>query len=98
VDVRLTVFSQSENVLSLVGDFASGLGCVVDRPARSDGLRIDLPNAGDILLELLDYIALSATKAGVDPAEPLCRTTYRRPGATAQVTLDLRIAGISLRD
>lgn len=26
-------------------------------------------------------VALSATKSGVDPSEPLCRVTFREPGA-----------------
>jgi hypothetical protein len=98
VNVRLAVFSQNETVLSLVGDFAKGLGCAVDQPhsVSADCLGIELSDAGDVLLELLDYIALSATKAGIEPTEPLCRVAYRRRGALAQVTLDLRIAGITL--
>jgi hypothetical protein len=97
--VRLTLISQNKSVLNLVGDFASGLGCTVDRRhLASDGLRVELPDERDALLELLDYIALSATKAGIDPAEPLCRLQYRRRGATAQVRLDLRIGSIGLDD
>jgi len=98
VNARVTVLTHNKTVLALVGDFARGVGCQVDAAnALTDGsLRIDLPDAGDLLLELLDYIALSATKAGVEPGEPLCRVSYRRPGARAQVTLGLRIAELSL--
>lgn len=81
-------------MLRLVRDFAGGLGCAVDE--RPGEVRIELSDTSDGLLELLDYIALSTTKAGVEFAEPLCRVTYRRGDAAAQVTLDLRIAGFSL--
>jgi hypothetical protein len=94
VDVHLSVLSQNEMVLQLVGDFAKGLGCAID--AGGDELRIELSEADDALLELLDYVALSATRAGVNVGEPLCRLTYRRGQAPAQVTLDLRIADFSL--
>ena len=70
--------------------------CIRRRENAADGLHIQLGDAGDVLLELLDYVALSATKAGIDPSEPLCRIAYRRPGAPAQVQLDLRIIDIKL--
>jgi hypothetical protein len=96
VDVYLTVISQNEMVLNLVGDFARGLGCAVDADGAQGRLQIALSDADDALLELFDYVALSATRAGVDLGEPLCRLTYRRGQAPAQVTLDLRIADFSL--
>jgi hypothetical protein len=97
VKARLTVFSENDVVLDLVRDFASGLGCAVDRARTSgEGLRIDLPETDDGLLELLDYVALSATRAGVHVGEPLCRIDYQRGGARAQVTLELRIAQLRI--
>jgi hypothetical protein len=94
----LTLLSRDETVRGLVADFARGLGCDVhsEAGAAADGLHIQLGDPGDVLLELLDYVALSATKAGIDLSEPLCRITYRRRGAPAQVQLDLRIIDIKL--
>jgi len=95
VDVHLTVLSQSEVLLRLVGDFAKGLGCTTEGESGRK-LRIGLSDADDRLLQLLEYIALSVTRAGVNLAEPLCRLTYRRGQAPSQVTLDLRIADLGL--
>jgi hypothetical protein len=96
--VRLMLISENETILRLVGDFAKGLGCPVNtlRGPLGNGVGTELPDAGDTLLELLNYVALSATKAGIDPAEPLCRITYWHPGAAAQVTMGLRVAEFSL--
>ena len=41
-------------------------------------------------------MALSAAKAGVDVAEPLCHLTYRHSGVTSNVTLTLRLAEIRI--
>jgi len=96
--VRLTLITEHAALLSLVGDFARGLGCRVDPASSGSSAAIltELPDGGDTLLELLDYIALSATKVGVDPSQLLCRVTYLRPGAAAEVTLGLRLTEISL--
>ena len=96
MNVHLTVLSQNDMLLRLVGDFAKGLGCTTDADDARGQLRIEWSVTDDALLELLDYVALSATRAGVDVGEPLCRLTYRRGEAPAQVTLDLRIADFSL--
>jgi hypothetical protein len=98
VNLRLTLLSSDQTVTGLVADFARGLGCEVQSEAGdvADSLHIQLEDAGDLLLELLDYVALSTTKAGIDPSEPLCRIVYRRRGASAQVQLDLRISDITL--
>jgi hypothetical protein len=92
--VYLTLISGSDLILHLVSDFARGLGCTVDavteQPHR--GIRIEVPDAGHTLVELLTHVALSATKAGVDPGEPLCKLTYRHAGASAEVRLVVRIA------
>ena len=96
--VHLTLVSENEVVLRLVGDFASGLGCALDTVPASPGrgIRAEVPDAGNTLLELLTHIALSATKGGVDVAEPLCRVTYRHGSAPSEVTLGLRIAEFSI--
>lgn len=88
----LTLVSDNDLVLGLVGDFARGLGCAVD--AISSGgrrIRIDMPDSDDTLIELLTHVALSAAKAGVQVAEPLCYLTCRHGGVSSEVTLALRI-------
>ena len=45
---------------------------------------------------MLTHVALSAAKAGVDVAEPLCHLTYRHSGVTSSVTLTLRIAELRI--
>ena len=97
MNLNFTLQSANERVVTLVRDFATGLGCKVDGDASTGRITAELPDAGDTLLELLDYVALSATKAGIDPSEPLCRLTYRRSGAPATVTLALRIVELGLR-
>jgi hypothetical protein len=97
VNLQLSVLSQNDVLLRLVGDFARGLGCAVHASEDSGKLRIESSAAGDeLMLELLGFVALSATRTGVDLAEPLCRVTYRRGDAPAQTTLDLRIADFRL--
>jgi hypothetical protein len=96
--VHLTLVSENDLVLSLVGDFARGLGATVDpmpQPAQP-GIRIEVPDDGYNLVELLSHVALSATKAGVDVQEPLCMVTFRHEGAASAVTLSLRIADVSV--
>jgi hypothetical protein len=96
--VYLTLITGSDLVLHLVSDFARGLGCSVDvvRKQPHRGIRIEVPDAGHTLVELLTHVALSATKAGVDAGEPLCQLTYRHAGASAEVRLALRIAEFSI--
>jgi len=97
VNLQLSVLSQNDPLLRLVGDFAKGLGCDVHAKEDSSELRIELPAADDeLILELLGFVALSATRVGADLAEPLCRVTYGRGDARAQTTLDLRIADFRL--
>ena len=96
--VYLTLISGNNLILHLVSDFARGLGCTLDvvpeQPHR--GIRIEVPDSGHTLVELLTHVALSATKAGVDPGEPLCELTYRHAGASAEVRLAVRIAAFSI--
>ena len=88
----LTVDSQNKRLLGLVRDFALGLG-FTDEPGPPSQVAVSLPQASDeTLLHLLTHVALSATKAGVDPGEPLCKLTYRHAGASAEVRLVVRIA------
>src|SRR5262245_61625078 len=96
--VHLTLASTSEQVVDLVGDFARGLGCGLQRipVGTGQGVRIEVPDLGHSLVELLAHVALSATKAGVDVAEPLCRVTYRHPGVSSSVTVTLRVADVSI--
>jgi hypothetical protein len=98
MNVYLTLISGNNLILHLVSDFARGLGCSVDsvpeQPHR--GIRIEVPEAGHTLVELLTHVALSATRAGVDPGEPLCQLTHRHAGASAEVRLAVRIAEFSI--
>lgn len=96
--VHLTLISENDSVLNLVSDFAHGLGCDLDTVRASAGrdIRIEVPDVGHSLVELLTHVALSATKAGIDVSEPLCQVTYRHSGASSEVTLALRIAEISI--
>jgi hypothetical protein len=95
--VSVTLVSKSEQVLRLVHDFAHGLGCPVDMGSPSSGGSIRIEVGDDhSLLELLTHVALSATKAGVNVAEPLCHVTYRHRGVTSNVTLTLRIAEVGI--
>jgi hypothetical protein len=97
VNVTLTVLSRDATVMQYVRDFAKGLGCAVDGGGESGdgGIRIELADTAE-LVELLDYVALTAIRAGVDVQEPLCRLTYRRDGS-AQVTLGVRCVELTLR-
>ena len=90
--VFVTLVSENDLILRLVSEFAHGLGCPVDIGQMSSGhsIRIEVDDDDRNLVELLTHVALSAAKAGVDVAEPLCHVTY--PGATSDVTLTLRIA------
>ncbi|HEY5618674.1 MAG TPA: hypothetical protein VIK60_12080 [Vicinamibacterales bacterium] len=96
--VYLTLISTHDLVLTLVSDFARGLGCAVDVvPAPAGrGIRIEVPDLGHSLVELLTHVALSATKAGVDVTEPLCQVTYRHGGVSSEVVLALRIAAFRI--
>jgi hypothetical protein len=98
MNAHLTLLSENATVLNLVRDYAKGLGCTIDAASSSSGhgLGTELPDAGDTLRELLEYVALSATKAGVDLTEPLCRVKYWHPGALAEVTLGVRVVEFSL--
>jgi hypothetical protein len=92
--VTVTLVSRNDQVLRLVHDFAHGLGCPVEMGLVSSGrtVRIEVIDDDHSLVELLTHIALSAAKAGVDVAEPLCQVTHRHPGVASEVTLTLRIA------
>ena len=91
----LTLVTRNDLVLSLVADFAHGLGCTVDNvPPFKRRIKInmpDSPDSDDMLIELLTHVALSAAKAGVEVTEPLCYLTCRHGAAASDVTLALRI-------
>ena len=94
---HLTVRSDSDLVLVMVGDYARGLGCASEpAPAAKPGVRIVLPDADSRLLDLITYVALGCVKAGVDVAEPICDLTYQYAGAAAQVRLVLRIDSFTI--
>jgi hypothetical protein len=92
--IAVTLVSGSDSLLRLVRDFAHGLGCRVETAPTSSGqsIRIAVDDDDHSLVELLTHVALSAAKAGVDVAEPLCHVTYRHRSVTSEVTLTLRIA------
>ena len=92
--VSVTIVSENDLIRALVRDFAHGLGCRVDMGAAPAGrsIRIAVNEEDYTLVELLTHVALSAAKAGVDVAEPLCHVTYQHRSVTSEVTLTLRIA------
>ena len=91
--VSVTIVSENDLIRALVRDFAHGLGCPVAAAALpATRIRIDINDDDHSLVELLTHVALSAAKAGVDIAEPLCQVTYQHPSVTSEVTLTLRIA------
>jgi hypothetical protein len=93
----VTVDSQNERLLGLVRDFAVGLGFTAERGSPSQ-VAVSLPQASDeTLLHLLTHVALSATKSGVEPGEPICQVTFQEDGAPSEVRLGLRIASFDLQ-
>jgi hypothetical protein len=88
--VSITLVSENDLIRALVRDFAHGLGCPV--AAAPASIRIDINDDDHSLVEVLTHVALSAAKAGVDIAEPLCEVRYQHPHVTSEVTLTLRIA------
>jgi hypothetical protein len=90
VVVRLV--SKSDLIRGLVRDFARGLGCPVSAATADTSVCIEIDDDDHSLVELLTHVALSAAKAGVDVAEPVCHVTYQHRSVTSQVTLTLRIA------
>jgi hypothetical protein len=66
--------------------------------ARINGrAKVGTQASDETLLHLLTHVALSATKSGVEPSEPLCRVTFREAGAASEVTLGLKIASFDLQ-
>lgn len=96
--VSVTVSSTNEQVLQLVRDFALGLGCAAETMSTPGGrsVRVDVDDNHHNVLELLTHVALSATKAGVNIAEPLCQLTYQYSGVTSNVMLSLRLADVRI--
>jgi len=91
---HLTVESRHPFVLTAVEDFARGLGCTIEAPREgaAAAVRITLPESSDHVLELMTHVALSATRAGADLDEPVCRVSFQPGSAASVVTLGLRIA------
>src|SRR5688572_10981162 len=93
----ITVGSRNQRLLGLVRDFAVGLG-FTNQPAPPSQVAVSLEQGSDeTLLHLLTHVALSATKSGVEPDEPLCLVTFQEHRATSEVTLGLRIASFDLQ-
>ena len=86
----MTVTSQSERLLSLVRDFALGLGFASEPAPPSQA-------PDETLLHLLTHVALSATKSGVEISEPVCGVAFQEPGAASEVKLGLKIASFDLQ-
>ena len=96
--VHLILFTDSESIRHQVADFARGLGCTVSgAPGLPDqGLRAELPDEGEALLELLSHVALTATKAGVDLSEPLCRLVYQYQPTAPEVAIGFRLTEFNI--
>ena len=95
---HLILESASDSVLSLVADFARGLGYGVELLTTEAGraIRVQLPDAGDLLLDLISHVGLATAKAGVAADEPLCRVIFRHGNAKAEVTMGLRLAEFAI--
>ena len=96
--VYLTLTSGNDLVLRLVSEFARGLGCAVDAASTTANhrVRIEVPDTGHTLVELLTHVALSATKAGIDLTEPLCEVASRHAGASSEVKFAFRVAEFNI--
>jgi hypothetical protein len=96
--VHLILFTDSEPIRQQVADFAKGLGCSVSGAAASPehGLQAELPDEGEALLELLCHVALTATKAGVDLSEPLCRVVYKHQPTSPEVAVGFRLTEFNI--
>ena len=72
--------------------------CAVDTASTTANhrIRIEVPDTGHTLVELLTHVALSATKAGIDLTEPLCEVASRHVGASSEVKLAFRVAEFSI--
>jgi len=90
--------SSNTGLLANVGEFARGLGWDAAASAASVlSLRVPDDAGLDVFLHFLNQVALTATSLGVDLAEPTCRVQYREGHASVEVSLDFRLADISLR-
>jgi hypothetical protein len=70
--VSATLVTKSDEVRRLVRDFAHGLGCRIQaKRVSGPSVRVDMDDDGHSLLEVLTHVALAATQAGVDVAEPV---------------------------
>jgi len=96
--VHLTLFTDVEAIRHQVADYARGLGCTVTGApvVPESGIYATLPDEGEALLELLTHVALTATKAGVDLSEPLCRVTYQHQSAAPEVLVGFRLTEFSI--
>jgi len=91
--LSVTLVSENDQLRHLVRDFAHGLGCPVTAAKSPDkAIRIEVDDHDHSLVEVLTHVALSAAKAGVNLAEPICHVTYQHRSVTSEVTLTLRIA------
>lgn len=91
---ELTIVSANKVVLSLVSEYAHGLGCAWESVTRPEGagIRIDIANFDARLVEILTHVALACAKAGLDVDEPWCEIRYHGTNANSQVRLALRLA------
>ena len=96
--VHLIVFTDSESIRHQVADFAKGLGCTVGAAPTSpdEAIQAELPDEGEALLELITHVALTATKAGVDLSEPLCRVVYKHQSAAPEVEIGFRLTEFNI--
>jgi len=93
MNLSVTLVTDNDVVRRLVSDFAHGLGRPVTAAISPDrAIRIEVDDDVQSLVELLTHVALSAAKAGVDVAEPICHVRYQHQSVTSEVTLTLRIA------
>ena len=94
--IQFTLVSRHAPLVTLVREFALGLGYAVEDDAAQGEIRFAVRDGAEMLLHVLTHVALGATKLGVDLQDAICRVRFREPHAAAAVEMNLRLADITL--
>jgi hypothetical protein len=94
--IQFTLTSRHQPLLTLVRDFAHGLGYQVDA-AGKDQIQFPVPDGAEMLLHVLTHVALSAARFDIEMNDAVCTIDYHEPRAAAAVRLKLRLADIGLQ-
>jgi hypothetical protein len=94
--IQFTLSSRHQPLLTLVRDFAHGLGYEVTATGR-DEVRFPVPDGAEMLLHVLTHVALAAARSDIEMNDAVCTVDYHEPRAAAAVRLKLRLADIALQ-